>query len=131
MVLAVVTARIKPKRLITERISPGVMTSTNEILEFIHRRFPHDCNWLNGNCLWFAFILQKRFPNLEIYYLPIQGHFVTGLNIINDALQNSNIKTVYFDWTGEIEPKEEVWSLSKIKEEDDLLYSHLIRDCLL
>lgn len=131
MGLAVATARINLRKFIIERISLGVMTSVNEVLDFIHRRFPHDCNWLNGNCLWFAFILQKRFPNMEILYLPIQGHFITGLKVINDTPQNSNIKTVYFDWTGEIEPKEEVWSLSKIKEEDDLLYSHLIRDCLL
>ena len=107
------------------------MTSTSEVIEFINRRFPHDCDWRNGNCLWFAFILQKRFPKMEIYYLPIEGHFITGLDIIKNELQNSNIKTVYFDWYGIVEPKEEVLSLSQIKEEDILLYNHLIRDCLM
>ena len=28
-----------------------------EILNFIEKRFPIDCNWMNGNCLWFAIIL--------------------------------------------------------------------------
>ena len=107
------------------------MTSTNEVIEFINRRFPEDCYWLNGNCLWFAFILQKRFPNMEIYYLPIEGHFITGLNIIKNELQNSNIKTVYFDWSGVIVPEEEVLSLSQIKKEDELWYKHLIRDCFI
>lgn len=68
---------------------------------------------------------------MEIFYLPIQGHFITGLKVVNNTLQKSNIKTVYFDWTGEINLEEEPWLLSKIKEEDDLLYNHLIRDCLM
>ena len=39
-----------------------------KINDFIKRRFNKEDNWLNGNCLWFAYILQKRFPNLNIYY---------------------------------------------------------------
>ena len=57
---------------------------------------------------------------MEIYYLPIEGHFITGLNIIKNELQNSNIKTVYFDWSGVIVPEEKILSLSQIKEEDEL-----------
>ena len=117
MVLDVDMVRTKLRKLTIERISLGVMTSTNEILEFIHRRFSHDCNWLNGNCLWFALILKKRFPNVEIFYLPIQGHFVV------------KSENKYFDWTGIVTPQEEPWSLSKIKKEDDLLYNYLLRDC--
>ena len=44
---------------------------------------------------------------MEIFYLPIQGHFITGLKVVNNTLQKSNIKTVYFDWTGEINLEEE------------------------
>jgi hypothetical protein len=107
------------------------MTSTNEILEFIHRRFPQDCHWLDGNCFWFALILKKRFPNVEIFYFPIQGHFVVGLKTVKNTLQNLNTEIIYFDWTGIVIPEEEPWPLSQIEEEDDLLYSHLIRDCFM
>lgn len=59
-----------------------------EILDFIKRRFPKDSNWLDGNCYWFAFILCERFPNLQIYYEPVRGHFVAGT------------PSRYYDWTG-------------------------------
>jgi hypothetical protein len=88
---------ISLRKLIIERINPGVMTSTNEILEFIHRRFPQDCHWLDGNCFWFALILKKRFPNVEIFYFPIQGHFVVGLKTVKNTLQNLNTEIIYFD----------------------------------
>ena len=29
----------------------------NQVEEFIQRRFPVDCNWTNGNCYYFAVIL--------------------------------------------------------------------------
>ena len=47
-----------------------------EILDFIERRFPVDCNWTTGNCYYFAVILQARFPDGEIVYDPIAGHFL-------------------------------------------------------
>ena len=34
-----------------------------------------DC-FSNGNCFWFAYILQSRFPFGIIYYTPIDNHFV-------------------------------------------------------
>ena len=33
----------------------------NTVLEFIHRRFPQDSNWLTGNCYHFALILSSVF----------------------------------------------------------------------
>ena len=48
----------------------------DEVLEFINRRFQKDCDWLNGNCYYFALILKDRFPEGEIYYDVIDGHFL-------------------------------------------------------
>ena len=36
------------------------------VLKFIKRRFPVDCNWLSGNCYYFAQILMARFPEAKI-----------------------------------------------------------------
>lgn len=38
------------------------------VKEFIDRRFKADCNWLNGNCYYFALILSDRFPGGTVYY---------------------------------------------------------------
>ena len=46
------------------------------VLHFIHQRFQNDCNWLSGNCYYFAVILKSRFPEGKIYYDVIHGHFV-------------------------------------------------------
>lgn len=92
----------------------------NEVLDFIERRWhSQDSNWLNGNCYWFAFILCERFPYLEIYYLPIQGHFVAGV-----ATENR-----YYDWTGAVAPDERPVRLGDILVEDALWYDRLMRDC--
>lgn len=49
-----------------------------KILDFINRRFSNcGCNWMNGNCYWFAVILTTRFPRLKIYYDPVEGHFIS------------------------------------------------------
>ena len=61
----------------------------NQVIDFIMRRFPNDSCWLTGNCYYFALILHDRFPDSEIYYDEIDGHFLTK---IGDA---------YYDWRGE------------------------------
>ena len=94
-----------------------------EILDFIFRRFKGYSDWLDGNCLWFAYILKKRFSQLEIYYLPIEGHFVCGL--LHDN------KTIFFDWRGAIIVEEEPILFDSIKEDDPAWYQRLIRDCFL
>ena len=90
-----------------------------EILDFIHRRFDKDANWLNGNCYWFAYILSTRFPFLKIYYLPIAGHFVCG-----DSVN-------FFDWTGLVSLEEIPFLLSDIEKQDSLWYDRIVRDCIM
>ena len=91
-----------------------------EVKEFISRRFDQDCHWTDGNCYWFANILVTRFPSLDIYYFPHQGHFVAG-----NAWE-------FYDWTGRVEPlkDEPAILLYDLKQNDPLWYSHLIRDCI-
>lgn len=95
----------------------------NEILDFINRRWKKDSNFLNGNCYWFAYILVSRFKELEIYYLPITGHFIAG---------NGDI---FFDWQGKINLRdlcgEKPMRFDDIKKQDSLYYNRLIRDCVL
>ena len=51
---------------------------TEQIKDFINRRFTQNCNWQNENSYYFAKILTARFPKLCLYYSPVQGHFVAG-----------------------------------------------------
>lgn len=51
-------------------------TKEDPVLKFINERFPNDSNWVNGNCYYFAKILQERFPDGSIYYDVIDCHFV-------------------------------------------------------
>jgi hypothetical protein len=90
-----------------------------EILSFINRRWKLDSNWLDGNCYYFALILTNRFKELQIYYLPIEGHFISGNGI------------EFYDWTGFVDLKEKPYLLDEIKHLDSLWYERLIRDCVL
>ena len=61
----------------------------NRVLDFIQRRFLNDCHWTDGNCYYFAVILRDRFyPNADILYDVINGHFVTKIN------------GIMYDWNG-------------------------------
>lgn len=91
----------------------------DEVVEFIKRRWLLDSHWLDGNCYWFAHILITRFPHLDIYYLPIEGHFVVG-----DGIN-------FYDWTGLVILEEKPWLFSYIKETDPSWYSHIVRDCIM
>ena len=51
---------------------------TDQIKDFINRRFTQNCNWQNENSYYFAKILTARFPKLCLYYSPVKGHFVAG-----------------------------------------------------
>jgi len=91
-----------------------------EIVQFINNRFSQtNANWLNGNCYWFAYILCSRFPELDIYYEPIVGHFMAG-----------DGKT-YYDWTGIVRPEYVPLKFSHIKKEDSLWYDRIVRDCVM
>lgn len=47
----------------------------DKVEEFINRRFQSDCDWLEGNCYYFARILKMRFKG-EIWYDLVEGHFL-------------------------------------------------------
>lgn len=91
----------------------------SNVLEFIHRRFPVDCNWISGNCYYFALILKDRFPGGTVYYDVIDGHFV--------YLYNGR----YYDWTGIIEPKGYLVEWDKFAEYDIIQKKRIVEDCLM
>ena len=91
----------------------------HEILDFINRRWHRDADWLDGNCYWFARILQLRFPFLELYYLPISGHFVCG--------DDDN----FYDWTGIVQLEESPLLFSDLKEQEPDGYNRILRDCVM
>jgi hypothetical protein len=91
----------------------------DKISEFIKRRWAQDSHFLDGNCLYFSYILKIRFPFLQIYYLPITGHFCAGY------------EDNFYDWTGKISLTEKPLLFEDIKKTDTLWYSRLERDCLL
>lgn len=93
----------------------------DEVLEFINRRFKTDCHWCDGNCFWFATILNKRFPHFKIWLFPIENHFMIG-----DG-------EIFYDWNGirHIEDCDEIpMEWDKVEEFDSSYYNHLIRDCV-
>ena len=91
----------------------------DKIGDFIKRRWAQDSHFLDGNCLYFSYILKLRFPFLKIYYLPIVGHFCAGYG------------NNFYDWTGKISLNEKPILFEDIRKIDPLWYSRLIRDCLL
>lgn len=90
-----------------------------EIEEFIKRRFKSNCNWLDGNCYYFAVILKERFPVLEINYDYLNGHFIV-----------SDPDGKFYDFTGCIVPDSHI-KLETIKRDDPAWYERLRRDCIL
>lgn len=91
----------------------------SKVLEFIHRRFPKDCNWTNGNCYYFARILEDRFEFI-ICYDQIAGHFVAV----------DEYTGIAYDWNGIYNSKNPLISMWDLACKDPLLYHRLIRDCI-
>ena len=93
----------------------------DEVLEFINRRFPKDCNWLNGNCYYFALILKDRFPNGRILYDAIYGHFIFHLN------------GKAYDYSGELVWPGGVYAVywDEFDKYDPLVKQRIIRDCIM
>lgn len=91
----------------------------DDVLQFIHKRFPEDSNWLNGNCYFFALILLDRFPIGKILYDVIDGHFVCEI----DGRK--------YDWSGIVdESGEHIWiEWDKFHEYDSLQYQRVVKDC--
>lgn len=96
-----------------------MISRTDIILEFIRRRFTQDCHWLDGNCYYFASILKTRFPDGQIYYDVIYGHFIFKYN------------DNYYDWTGIINPNGYLVEWDRFEEYDCLLKQRIVRDCIL
>ncbi len=96
----------------------------NEVKSFITRRWaPYETKgWREGNCYWFAEILCSRFPELELYYLPAQGHFMAGNRVTKEFWDIDGLHT-------EMSIPEHPISLQEIKEEDLNWYMRLLRDC--
>ena len=94
---------------------------TNNVIDFINRRFPTDCRWLNGNCYYFSLILKDRFKEGIIFYDVIDGHFVTEINGIKydwSGIVNESEKHIYVKW-------------DKFDKYDSLQKERIIRDCIL
>lgn len=91
----------------------------NDILNFIKKRFPSDCNWLDGNCYYFSIILKSRFPQGTICYDVINGHFLFRYG---DS---------YYDWNGKIKPNNCLVKWDQMEEYDSLQKERVIRDCIM
>ena len=92
----------------------------DKVLEFIHRRFKNDCNWLNGNCYFFAVILKSRFPEGKIFYDVVYGHFVF-------QYQNQ-----YYDWTGIYKSTDGfLVSWDEFDKYDSLQKKRIAQDCIM
>ena len=90
----------------------------DEVEKFIEKRFGDtDAHWTDGNCYWFAQILIMRFPYLQLYYLPIEGHFVAGT------------PSRWYDAKGKNFSKEKPMLFEEIKKTDPLWAEHVLRDC--
>ena len=96
-----------------------------KVLEFIYRRFPEDCHWTDGNCYYFAVILKARFPNGEISYDVVDGHFVFQL------------EDLFFDWNGtclqytiDESLKEHLYKWSDFPKIDLEQYKRIIQDVI-
>lgn len=105
------------------------MINKKEIVEFIHQRFHstyfEDNGTLNelfmkGQCYWFARILHDRFPNLQIYYNPIEGHFVAA---------DPKCK-YYYDWKGVHLRDDNLVLWSEIKKIDPIWAARIKHDCI-
>lgn len=90
-----------------------------KVLDFLHRRFPEDNHWLDGNCFWMAQILANRF-DMYIFYDPIKGHFFAG----------ENEGGPFFDWSGRIETPHTFIKWDLIPQLDENWYKRLVRDCV-
>lgn len=94
-----------------------------QIEKFISSKFPKEEKvsqkdyWNNGRCYYFALILCSLFSELEIYYDPVNGHFIAG-----DGKH-------FYDVCGEYNAEKAI-PLKDIKDNDKEWYERLRRDCI-
>ena len=93
---------------------------TDEVTEFIGRRFSEDCSWTTGNCYYFAVILKARFPEGNVFYDTIDGHFLFKRD------------GKYYDHEGVAVPDKEeaVIEWDKFKEYDENRYKAVVEGCI-
>ena len=91
----------------------------SEILDFIKRRFPIDCNWCCQNCYYFCLILKDRFKSGKVFYDVVNGHFV----FLYDEK--------FYDWTGLVEPDGYLVEWKKFDEYDAARKQRIVRDCIM
>ena len=91
----------------------------NEVLEFIQRRFKDNCNWIDGNCYYFAVILKDRFPEGKLYYDVTYGHFVF------------QYKLDFYDWTGIVNKYGSLIEWDKFDEFDTAQKERVVQGCIL
>ena len=97
----------------------------DRIEDFINRRFQSDCDWLEGNCYYFARILKMRFKG-EIWYDLVEGHFLF------------RYFDKFYDWSGlregyDFDKPETVENLVKwsdYKKIDPVHYDRIVRDVI-
>ena len=95
----------------------------DRIEEFIHRRFSQDCEWISGNCYYFAIILKSRFAGSIVYDL-IDGHFLF-----------MDLEHKLYDWTGLRDDiyydGDRIVDWQSYADIDLLHYKRIRRDCIL
>lgn len=93
---------------------------SNQVIEFINRRFPSDNMWTSGNCFYFALILKARFPSGKIYYDVIYGHFIF------------EYEGYLYDWDGMYYKDDDyLVEWDKFNEYDSLQKEIIVRDCIM
>ena len=93
------------------------MTRHDEIIDFLERRWQDDAKFTKENCYYFAVVLKARFPWLDVYYEPVDGHFVAG-----DGEH-------FYDWVSEYTEGSPIL-FDEIQEADHAWYECIVRDCI-
>lgn len=97
--------------------------ASDEVVEFIRRRFKNKDRWMDGNCYFFAVILKERFKHLHIVYCPVPGHFMAH-----------NLQTnTFYDFLGQhsITEAQPYYNWETLKTEEPSLYNRIRHDCCL
>lgn len=81
--------------------------------------FEHDEKYMNGLCYWFAYILQGRFPDGDIWYDPILNHFYFVFN------------SVAYDVRGKVNLPSNAIRWSEYEQYDPLHYQRIVKYCVL
>lgn len=111
-----------------------ISNSFKDVVKFISHFKGAEDTFLNGCCYWFAWILRERFHErgfwVDIFYDPIEGHFVARFITDCDDITQSEIRL--FDIRGDVTDLyreielENLWVMSMNEERR---YGKLMCDC--